>query len=261
MRTLTLFLAAAVFSSVTQPINAQGNDQLAAIQQKLKDHIILAALDGNGDIATAGSVVTLQKSGLQMCATTLPAAAGAPGNTYKNGKISAGMFAWRLGLGILMIDPNTIPMRTLVSGEKLWIVHYNVNKNGIELKLWTDPDSNNIRYYAWLGIPFNKKQIPSPDEVMNALSEVLAVEPGQGQSALTGPAPPLPAQHVYEDLAPPPPPPAPAPTISVGQTRAQVSAAFGEPQRKAAAGPKEIFFYTDLKMKVTFINGKVSGIE
>jgi len=26
-------------------------------------------------------------------------------------------------------------------------------------------------------------------------------------------------------------------------------------------GPKEIFFYTDMKMKVTFINGKVSSIE
>jgi tetratricopeptide (TPR) repeat protein len=72
---------------------------------------------------------------------------------------------------------------------------------------------------------------------------------------------PAPTQHQYEDLAPPPSPPAPAPTISMGQTKAQVTAAFGEPQRKAAAGPKEIYFYTDLKMKVTFINGKVSSIE
>jgi len=75
------------------------------------------------------------------------------------------------------------------------------------------------------------------------------------------PPPPPPPQRVYEDVAPPPPPPAPAPTISMGQTKTQVIAAFGEPQRKAAAGPKEIFLYTDLKMKVTFTNGKVSGIE
>jgi len=47
----------------------------------------------------------------------------------------------------------------------------------------------------------------------------------------------------------------------MGQTKAQVTAAFGEPQRKAAAGPREIFFYTDLKMKVTFTNGKVSSID
>jgi hypothetical protein len=74
-------------------------------------------------------------------------------------------------------------------------------------------------------------------------------------------APSAPTQHQYEEIAPPPPPPAPAPTISMGQTKAQVTAAFGEPQRKAAAGPKEIFFYTDLKMKVTFTNGKMSSID
>ena len=74
-------------------------------------------------------------------------------------------------------------------------------------------------------------------------------------------APPALAQRQYEDVAPPPPAPAPSPTLSMGQTKNQVVAAFGEPQRKAAAGPREIFFYTDLKMKVTFTNGKVSGIE
>jgi len=79
------------------------------------------------------------------------------------------------------------------------------------------------------------------------------------QPAATSPA--APAQRQYEDVAPPPPPLAPAPTISMGQTKSQVTAAFGEPQRKAAAGPKEIFFYTDMKMKVTFTNGKVSSIE
>jgi hypothetical protein len=68
-------------------------------------------------------------------------------------------------------------------------------------------------------------------------------------------------QPQYEDVAPPPPPQAPAPSISMGQTKSQVIAAFGDPQRKAVAGPKEIFFYTDLKMKVTFANGKVTGIE
>jgi hypothetical protein len=47
----------------------------------------------------------------------------------------------------------------------------------------------------------------------------------------------------------------------MGQTRSQVIDAFGEPQRKAAVGPKEIYFYTDLKMKVTFTTGKVSSIE
>jgi hypothetical protein len=248
-----------------------------------------------------------------------------------------------------------------VAGERFWIVNYNVKKNGVEFKIWTDPDSNNTRYWTWLVIPFDKKQTPSPDEFMNTLAEVLALEPMQNQAgeplpaqsdadqsasiqgkyidngnktdylefgphgvftlfqsgktyggnyevagdtviaagpqikgqvklhifgsilnyqdgtiyekqAVTAPesafayapalaAPVPPTQRQYEDIAPPPPPPAPAPTISMGQTKDQVTAAFGEPQRKAAAGAKEIFFYTDLKMKVTFTNEKVSSIE
>lgn len=379
MRSLALSVAAVVFCSMTPPTAAQGSDPLTAIQQKLTERIALAGLDNNGEIVTAGSVVILQKSSLQMCGTTAPANAGAPNNSYKNGKLSAGMFSWNLGLGLLHIDPNSIPMHTSAAGEKFWIVHFNVKKNGVEFKIWTDPDANNIRYYTWLTIPFDKKQVPSPDEFMNTLAEVLAVEPVQNQGGQPGQAPsdsgqstpanndgvgqnnaasaqgiyfrrdlksdtmelgpngvfalvqngrkyegnysvegqiltvwgpkipgrqkcslvgnvitdpgktiwenpgapqnvaatpavppapaavtPLPQpppQRVYEEVAPPPPPPPPAPTIAMGQTKDQVTAAFGEPQRKAAAGQREIFFYTDLKMKVTFTYGKVSSID
>jgi hypothetical protein len=170
----------------SQLVPGQGNDPIKAIQQRLRDTITLAGLDGNGDISTAGSVVSLQRGSLQMCATPnsgAPADAGAPANTYKNGKLSAGMFAWRLGLGISNIDPNTIPMRTYSAGEKFWVVNYKVKENGIEFKLWTDPDSNNIRYWSWLEFPFDKKQIPSADEVMKTIAEVLTVVPqDQGTS-------------------------------------------------------------------------------
>ena len=172
---------AAIALVLSPALTAQGD--LAAIQQKLQQRITLAQLDSNGEIVAAGSVVTLQKGELQMCATTAPAGAGAPANTYKNGKLSAGMFSWNLGLGLLNIQPNTIPMHTSVAGEKFWIVHYNVMKNHVEFKIWTDPDSNNIRYWAWLVIPFEKKQIPSPDEFMNTLAEVLAVAPAGDQGA------------------------------------------------------------------------------
>jgi hypothetical protein len=38
-----------------------------------------------------------------------------------------------------------------------------------------------------------------------------------------------------------------------------VTAAFGDPVRKAIIGTKEIYFYKD--MKVTFTSGKVSDVE
>ncbi len=65
----------------------------------------------------------------------------------------------------------------------------------------------------------------------------------------------------YQEIAPPPPPTDIAPIISIGQTKSQVITSLGEPQRKTAAGAKEIFFYTNLKTKVTFTNGKVSNVE
>ena len=178
MKQVRLFRAlglAAVTLAVSHMLAAQGD--LTAIQQKLQGGVVLATLDANGEVVTAGSVVTLQKGELQMCATSAPPGAGAPANTYKNGKLSAGMFSWRFGLGLLHIDPNSIPMRTYAAGEKFWVVRVNVTKNGVEFKLWTDPDSNNVRYWSWLEFPFAKNQIPSADDVMKTIAEVLAVAP------------------------------------------------------------------------------------
>jgi hypothetical protein len=99
-----------------------------------------------------------------------------------------------------------------------------------------------------------------PGTLDNEPAAAPAPEPAPTESASGGEsnstAPPK-----YQALAPPLPPPPPAPSIAIGQSKDQVTAAFGEPQRKATAGTKEIFFYTDLKMKVTFTNGKVSSIE
>jgi hypothetical protein len=77
-----------------------------------------------------------------------------------------------------------------------------------------------------------------------------------GDTPVAAPAA-APTHYDAVDLPPPPPPP----TITTGMTKEQVLSAYGEPQRKAVTGVKEIFFYTELKMKVTFTNGKVSSID
>ncbi len=69
---------------------------------------------------------------------------------------------------------------------------------------------------------------------------------------------PPPPQHQYDDIAPPPPPP---PSASIGESKAQVLADFGQPQRKAVNGAKVTYFYTDQKIKIVFTNGKVSNIN
>jgi hypothetical protein len=62
------------------------------------------------------------------------------------------------------------------------------------------------------------------------------------------------------EIAPPPPPTdVPLPTVALRETKEQVIAAFGQPEKKTRLGVKEIYFYKD--MKVTFTNGKVSDVE
>jgi hypothetical protein len=47
--------------------------------------------------------------------------------------------------------------------------------------------------------------------------------------------------------------------IQLGQTPDQVISMLGQPERKAAVGPKEIYFYKD--MKITFQNGTVWDVQ
>jgi hypothetical protein len=354
----TVLFSAGMFLCMSQPMQAQGNDQIAAIQQKLTEKFVPAKLAGNGDILTAGSVLTLQKDGMMMCATSSPQPIE---NTYNKGKLSAGMFSWGMLVGLTGLNTNTIPQRKYVSGEKFWFIADSVDKNGVHFKLWTDLDSNNLRYYAFLKFPFAKNQVPPADDVMKTIAEVLAVDvpaeaapaaqsvppqsapvsdagPSENSSnsvlgkyiergkssdyielatngvfflfqdgkmysgnytvegdalilsaphikgqptfhiigntikydvdgtvyekpfqATAAPEPPPPPEPAMAPIAPPPPPPAAPKTIALGQTKDEVAAILGQPDKVANLGTKEIDYYPD--MKITFVKGKVTDIQ
>lgn len=86
--------------------------------------------------------------------------------------------------------------------------------------------------------------------------------PTAGAPGASAPAPGVPDQVI---VAPPPPPPADAPvappkSIAIGQTKDQVVASFGQPERIVKlAGSKEIYSYKDLK--VIFVGGKVTDVQ
>jgi hypothetical protein len=121
--------------------------------------------------------------------------------------------------------------------------------------------------------------VPPADDFVKTVSELITVQPpddknggSQGgdqggdqggqpaQAAAQSPAPPPAPAAPMAAIAPPPPPSdAPPPTIALGQTKAQVTAAFGQPLREAKLGAKEIYYYKD--MKVTFTGGKVSNVD
>jgi hypothetical protein len=233
------------------------------------------------DVTTFGDMVVLHKGGLRVSAL---ASSIMESNIYKNGVIVGGGAKRALSvLGNSITEgSDSNPPRTLAVGDRCWIEAIIVQKESILFKLFTDPDTSGMRYHGDLKFPFpNTHQVPSADEALKLIGEVLmVVTPGQPASApkaapaaTAPPAPPQRQQRVLAPTATPhattPPLPAPAPaisnnptpTISIGQTRAQVIAIFGEPQRKAEAGTKEIFYYSDFNMKVTFINGIVSSID
>jgi len=245
---------------------AQSQDQKAQIQKTLTSQFALTTTTKDkSDIATAGAVLVLHKSNLLMYATTNPIP---PQSTYKKGKITRNAFGrgFLSDLGNSMVTPGSsaaIVQRTFVTDEKFWVTNIDVKDDGVIFRFFSDP-INDVRYFGELKFPFAKGQVPSADEMLNTIAEVLTVDPGDrsqsggapSQASTVGAADPPP-------IAPPPPPsdtpPAPPKTIALGQTKDQVVATFGPPPKMASVGTKEIYSYPD--MKVTFVNGKVSDVQ
>jgi hypothetical protein len=250
------------------PAPASGGDQKAILQDRLNSQFKLTRTTADrNDIVTAGSVLVLQKDGLLMCSidTNVP-----PTNTYKNGKVSMGFgsdLAWTMQLGR---NSSEVPQRKFVAGEKFWVTAFNIQDDGVIFKFYSDPFQD-VRYYGQLKFPFPKHVMPPADQVLKTIAEAITVQPDDNASA-SAPQQPPPAQQPAPStepqakmppIAPPPPPPdAPPPqpkTIAAGQTKDQVIAILGQPQKIVSLGTKEILYYPD--MKVTFLHGKVSNVE
>ena len=289
-RLFQVFVYAAISVGCTPGGWAQG-DPATLVQEKIASQFKLtkAAAD-HSDIVTAGDVVVLHKDGLMMCSS---ASSYAFSNTYSNGVLSANLnnrakdaaksfLRGRLpfGGGGSASDAanNGCPSRKFVSGEKFWVTAITLQKDGLLVSTFSDP-YNDTRYYGEIKFAFPKGSVPAPDAFAKTVAELITVQPaddnnksdqgsdqgGQpGQAAASTPAPPpaAPAAPAAPMAAIPPPPPpadAPPPTISIGQSKDQVTTAFGQPQRVAKLGAKEIYYYKD--MKVTFTNGKVSNVD
>jgi hypothetical protein len=156
------------------------------------------------------------------------------------------------------LNPENVPKRKFVAGEKFWIIESHVRDNGVFLTFVSDPYSD-VRYMGNLWFPFDRKQpIPPVDTFMKTMSEVIAVEPPPASAQ--APSTPAPTQAPVQQAAQPLPQPIPPPkTVTVGQTREEVQAILGSPTKVAVVGAKEIEYYPD--MKIILINGKVKDIQ
>ena len=272
-----LFVAASVAG------NAQ---EVASIQQKLiAQYPLTKATADRSDIVTAGAVLVLEKDNLLMYTTTTSIP---PVNTYKNGRISQGVFsaakkckfcAFVPGVSSVAAQVPNVDQRTFVAGEKFWVTGIEAHDDGIVFDLLSDA-FNDVRYYSQLKFPFPKDSAPQADAFMSEVAEVIKVQPsddsngsgndakqsqaGGAAPAQSAPAAAAPATQSAMAPIPPPPPPADAPppapkTIAKGQTREVVVAILGQPSKVVKLGSKEIDVYPD--MKVTFVNNKVTDVE
>jgi hypothetical protein len=272
-------LALGVLFALGACASAQAGDPATLIQEKLVTQITLtkAAAD-HSNIVTPGDMVVLHKDGLMMCSS---ASAFAYSNTYNNGVLTPNQknraldsvkhfglsYIPVLGGGGSASDAanNACTPHTFVAGEKFWVTEVVAQKGGILVKTFSEPypdsSGNKIRYYGEIAFPFAKHSAPSVEDFVKTVSEVITVQPADdsGQPAQAAASAAAPAPAFMPDTPPPPPSDTPPPTIALGQTKDQVTAALGQPTRRAKVGVKEIFFYKD--QKVTFTNGKVSDVE
>lgn len=259
-----------------------GAQSKAAIEKKLiSEYALTQATADQTDIVTAGAILVMKKGNIIMAPVS---GTNFYQNTYKEGKISQNALG-KLNNGLNRFShlpgasaPAAPATRTFVPGEKVWVTKIECKDDGVVFELFTDAYAD-VRYKAALKFYFNPKgPIPSVDEMDKMVAEVFKVQPADDKAAPTGDqqqqqapaaaAAPAPAAAAPDPalapIAPPPPPPdapqAPPKELKMGQTKDEVVANFGQPEKVVKLGPKEIYYYKDLG-KVTFVNGKVTDVQ
>jgi hypothetical protein len=250
MISVRMFVASGVVAlllGIASPAGAQSADALGALQQQLQSlYILTKATAADSDVVAAGSVLVLGKDNLLMCRVNLPIPTP---NVYKNAGIAQEGLLGALGrMGTLAPPgggaPNT---RKFVTGEKFWVTRIDVQKDGVEFRVLSDPYQD-VRYHATLKFPFAKGTAPDADATIGAIAAVFKIDSAGGPaSAATAPA------------AAPPAPETQTKTIALGQSKDLVVSMFGQPSKVVQLGAKEIDYYPD--MKVTFVQNKVANVE
>jgi hypothetical protein len=280
MRTTTLI--ALLIIAIPFAASAQNKSE---IEKKLvAQYALTQATADQTDIVTAGAILVLKKGNIVMGPSTQTTLYQ---STYKDGKVSPN-FAGKLNNGLTRLgrlpgaappqSPNT---RTFVPGEKMWVTKIECRDDGVVFDLFTDAYAE-VRYRAALKFAFDKHgAMPSADQMLALVGEVFKVQPaddkgatGDQQQQQAPPAaasrqaapPPVaaPPDPALAPIAPPPPPvdapQAPPKELKIGQSKDDVIANFGQPEKVVKLGTKEIYYYKDLG-KVTFVNGKVTDVQ
>jgi hypothetical protein len=276
-------ISVAVILAAFSLVRAQG--LVATLEQQLESQYTLTTPTADStDIVTMGSVLILQKSGFSAGSVSNKVPAQ---NTYKDGQIKAGATGViQKGCGFYRFPgcdqvQNALgPSRDFVRGEKLYVTRITAdrNKDTVVFYLISDAYEGAGRFKGSLTFRFPRGSVASADlaQVQPIIAEVFRIgptedssgsvpqggQPGQ-QTANVPNTPPVtqtqPDAPLPPILPPPPEPPAPA-SLAVGQTRDEVVAILGQPDKiLKGAGTKEIYQYKNIK--VTFVNGRMTDAQ
>lgn len=260
----TTVILSAVFAALfeTAAFAAPPGDVPTLVRQ-LRSQYVVTGVGINGVVTRPGSVLVVQMDGIK----ALPAAGNYPCNTYGKGDRIK-----QARLCVINYSVSRDRQRPLQVGEKAYLTRIEVKGDEITFGLQScvscypaQNDPNEAPYSASLTFQFAKGFLSTGSfkDVQDTVAQVFLIDTSTPATDAP-PAPAAPAVQQAPDpatapIAEPPAAPSPTPTLELGQTKDQVIAALGQPQRAAKVGNKEIYIYKD--MKITFVDGKVTDVE
>jgi hypothetical protein len=291
-RNLGLAVAAVLTTSVLDA--AQDQAPKGNLVQQLRAAYRLAVMDTTGiKVTQSGTTLVVKKEGIQANPPNL----GYYGNDYEDGQVTASAVSSaadrvkaevkdkiKLPFGRSKVDKK-VDSVALAVDDKVYLLKMDIKPASVDLYVQScgtcDPAAADPAHHPHLAevsvhlvkgflntSNFSQVQqvidgiLALPDANAGADQSVQAQPSKQEAPAAPAPAPapePAPPQPQFAPIAPPEAPP--AEPAQLGDTTEQVIAKLGKPNNTVNAGTKEIYIYKDLKVKVTFVKGKVTAVE
>jgi hypothetical protein len=294
MQSATRSFSLAMAALLTAPWLPAAQDQAlkGGMVQQLQAVYVPTVMDATGiKVMQRGTTLVVKKDGMR----ANPPKLGYYGNSFEDGQIGAsamssaadkakekakelGRISWPKRL--------KVDSRTLAVDEKVYLRKIEIKPASIDLYVQScgtcDPaaaDPVHQPYLAKVSVHFVSGFLTTSNlsQVQQAIDEILAApddaNAGDGQAAQaqpeTAPADPAPVPAADPPPAPaetplaqiPPPEAPPAEPVRLGDTIEQVVFKLGKPERMVNLDTKEIYIYTNMKVKVTFVKGKVTVVE
>jgi hypothetical protein len=233
----------------------------AQIVQQFREQYPLTRVGTNGVVVQAGTVLVVHEDGLKAIPASYQEYLASSFTKGAGIKMNGAQQIGGVGPDVYLQEAGFFQV-----GEKAYLTKVEVKPTEIVFSVQSCGACNPAAidptpFRASLAFQFVKGYLTTADfkEVQETIGRVFAIDnSATGQPASTAAAP-QPTQPAPTPVPAAQPQQTEPPTITIGQTKDQVIAALGQPDRAAKVGKKEICFYKD--MKITFVDGKVSNIQ